>query len=73
MKKEKTKKLEREKPRICDPFMCERCEEVGKGSFICTYDYEKPLGILVVNNWEATKDHLWCKNRNRKRGGRYER
>ena len=59
MKKKRYKKPEREKPRTCDPFMCERCQDAGAGSFVCTFDQTKPLGILVVKNWEATKDHLW--------------
>ena len=67
MKKQKYKKPEREKPRTCDPYMCERCEALGGGDFLCTYDPKEPYGIVVVKNWSATKDHLWCKRRNRQR------
>jgi hypothetical protein len=61
----KNKKLDREKPRMCDPYMCESCEDGGDGNFVCTYDPKKPLGVLVVHNWNVTNDHLWCKRRKR--------
>ena len=67
------KKMDREKPRICDPYMCERCEDMGGGDFVCTFDIKEPNGILVVKNWEGTKDQLWCKRKSRNKERDYER
>ena len=73
MARKKQPKQEREKPRICDPFMCERCESLGNGYFLCTYDPKQPNGVLVVKNWDATSHHLWCKRRSRDNGRNYGR
>lgn len=65
--KRKYQKEAREKPRTCDPYMCERCVDLGGGDFLCTFDPEKPEGIIVCKNWESTKERQWCKRRGRQR------
>ncbi len=53
----------REKPRMCDPGMCDHCQYIGEGDFVCTQDPTDPMGVLVVSDWTPTKDHLKCKRR----------
>ncbi len=59
----------REKPRMCDPGMCDHCEYVGEGDFICDMfpDEEGHPAILVVEDWMPTSKYKFCK-----RGGSQE-
>lgn len=53
-----------EKPRMCDPGQCDHCEYIGDGDFTC--DYGSGIPVIVVSDWEPTKEAGRC----RKRGGR---
>lgn len=53
----------REKPRMCDPGMCDHCTYIGEGDFICDSGPGEP--VLVVDDWEPTENYLQCK------GGRH--
>lgn len=55
----------REKPRMCDPGMCEHCQYIGAGDFICD---KAVVPVMVVSNWTPTKDHLKCKRRYQSNG-----
>ncbi len=55
----------KEKPRMCDPGMCDHCQYIGEGDFICDRDLSDPEGVLVVEDWEPTANYLSCR-----KGGR---
>ena len=52
-----------EKPRMCDPGMCDNCQYVGEGDFICDNAPEGP--VLVVEDWEPNENYLRCKHEQR--------
>lgn len=58
-------KVYQEKPRMCDPGMCDHCTYVGDGNFIC----DNPLvrgkypAIFVVENWQPNENSMKCKRR----------
>ena len=55
------KKVKPKKKEIfCDPAVCSHCEHICEGDFICD---AKPDFVMVVSDWEPTKDFMWCKNR----------
>ena len=55
-----------EKPRMCDPGMCDHCTYVGEGDFICDHpvvignDPEMPVAF-VVENWQPNENCMKCK------------
>lgn len=55
----------REKPRMCDPGMCDHCIYIGEGDFICDQAVEEPDGVLVVDGWEPTENYLRCRKSHR--------
>ena len=66
MKKKKPFNGDR-KQRMCDPGMCDECEYIGEGDFICTDTKVTGKGgkpIIVVSDWENTKDYMACKKAN---------
>ena len=48
--------------RICDPAICDCCQYVGEGDFICDrhINDENPRLILVIDEWEPTESYLQC-------------
>lgn len=52
MKKRKHR-VSHEKPRICDPGMCDNCQYIGEGDFICDDRPEGP--VIVVEDWQLLK------------------
>lgn len=46
------------KPRYCDPGICDCCQYIGDGDFLCDKHQE-----IVVSDWEPTEDFLICKRR----------
>lgn len=65
MKKRKNNRR-REKPRMCDPGMCEHCQYIGEGDFICDEGREGP--VIVVEDWMPNENAGRCR-----RGGHRER
>lgn len=61
------KKMFREKPRMCDPGMCENCTYIGEGDFICDHPAVcgKAPAAFVVEDWQPNENNLKCK-----RGGK---
>lgn len=60
----KHKKYQRmEKPRMCDPGMCDNCIYIGDGDFICDRGPSEP--VLVVEDWDPNENYLMCQ-RNRR-------
>ena len=51
------------KQRMCDPGMCDSCEYIGEGDFICNrfHDDNGNPGIFVVEKWEPNKNYMMCK------------
>lgn len=46
--------------RFCDPAVCENCQYICEGDFICD---RKLVPVMVVSDWEPTKDYAWCKRK----------
>ena len=63
----KKRKGYQEKPRICDPGMCDHCTYVGEGDFICDHPAVcgKNPAAFVVEDWKPNVNYLKCK-----RGGK---
>ena len=60
MKKRKNKHQHQEKPRMCDPGMCDHCQYIGEGDFICDNAPEGP--VLVVEDWMPNENAgLYCR------------
>ena len=57
----KRRKQYQEKPRMCDPGMCDHCQYIGEGDFICDEAFGTPDEVLVVENWEPTENYLRCR------------
>lgn len=60
-KAKKQKGTFREKPKMCDPGMCDSCQYIGDGDFLCDKYQE-----IVVSDWEPTKYYHCCKKANDK-------
>lgn len=54
----------REKPKMCDPGMCDHCTYIGEGDFICDKGPGEP--VIVVEDWEPNENAGRCK-----RGGHH--
>lgn len=67
MRKRRKHYPRQEKPRICDPGMCENCQYIGDGDFICDDRPEGP--VIVVEDWQPTEEAGRCP----RRGGRHGR
>ena len=57
MKKRK-KHQHQEKPRMCDPGMCDNCSYIGDGNFICDKGPGEP--VIVVEDWEPNENAGRC-------------
>ena len=58
MKKRK-KHQHQEKPRMCDPGMCDNCIYIGEGDFICDKGPGEP--VIVVEDWVPNEDAGRCR------------
>lgn len=63
MRKRRKRYSQQEKPRICDPGMCENCQYIGDGDFICDDRPEGP--VIVVEDWQPTEEAGRCPRRHR--------
>lgn len=45
---------------FCDPAVCDCCQYIGEGDFVC----DKYLEI-VVSDWEPTEEYMMCKKGNK--------
>lgn len=52
-----------EKPRMCDPGMCEHCDYLGDGNAVCT----RFNNAVVLSDWEPTDNTLMCRRQRRER------
>ena len=41
--------------RFCDPGVCDCCQYIGEGDFLCDKHME-----IVVSDWEPTEKYLMC-------------
>lgn len=41
--------------KFCDPGVCDCCQYIGEGDFLCDKHME-----IVVSDWEPTENHLMC-------------
>ena len=49
------KKVRLKRPKMCDPAVCDCCQYIGEGDFLCDKYME-----IVVSDWEPTEDYLLC-------------
>ena len=45
--------------KFCDPGVCDCCQYIGEGDFLCDKHME-----IVVSDWTPTENYLMCQNRN---------
>ncbi len=45
--------------KFCDPGVCDCCQYIGEGDFLCDKHME-----IVVSDWAPTEYYLMCQNRN---------
>lgn len=46
--------------KVCDPAICDCCQYIGEGDFICDRYIADPDRVLVVDEWEPTENYLQC-------------
>ena len=46
--------------RFCDPAVCDCCQYIGEGDFLCDKHME-----IVVSDWTPTENYLMCQNRSK--------
>ena len=55
------KRAMRIRGKMCDPALCDHCEYIGEGDFICDkYEDEDGNPIAVMVEWEPTADFMKC-------------
>lgn len=50
--------------KLCDPAVCDCCQYVGVGDFLCDEHME-----IVVSDWKPTENYLMCQGQYREIGG----
>ena len=50
------KKKKQPSLRVCDPAVCDCCQYIGEGDFLCDKHME-----IVVSDWEPTENYLMCR------------
>lgn len=58
------KKVRLKRPKWCDPAVCDCCQYIGEGDFLCDKYME-----IVVSDWEPTEDYLLCEQNKGRRTG----
>lgn len=53
--KVKAKRIKKKSEKFCDPAVCNECDYLGDGDFICWKQDE-----IVVTDWEPTENFLMC-------------
>lgn len=54
-------KHKKKKPElICDPAVCDCCQYIGEGDFLCDKHME-----IVMSDWTPTENYLMCGGDNR--------
>lgn len=56
--KVKAKRIKKKSEKFCDPAVCNECDYLGDGDFICWKQDE-----IVVTDWEPTEYFLMCNRR----------
>lgn len=51
----------------CDPSVCDSCQYIGEGDFVCDRYLNQPDKVMVVENWLSTENYLQCKREGRSR------
>ena len=56
------KRVRLRRPKMCDPAVCDCCQYICEGDFLCDKYME-----IVVSDWEPTEYYLLCEqNKGRK-------
>ena len=64
MRRSHKKGHNRPKPKsLCDPGVCDCCQYVGEGDFLCDEHME-----IVVSDWEPTVNYLMCQTQRKAMG-----
>ena len=53
----KVKPKKKQSKIFCDPAVCNNCQYICEGDFICD---KKPVPVMVISGWEPTLDYAWC-------------
>ena len=53
----KVKPKKKQSKIFCDPAVCDNCQYICEGDFICD---KKPVPVMVISDWEPTLDYAWC-------------
>ena len=51
-------KKDKKDEKTCDPMMCDNCNYIGEGDFICDRGIEP---VLVMYDWAPTENFERCK------------
>lgn len=54
-------KPKRKPVQMCDPAVCDFCQYIGEGDFICDKYIDDPDRVVVVEDWSPTENFLQCK------------
>lgn len=46
-------------PKYCDPGVCDHCQYIGEGDFLCD-----KTNTIVISDWVTTDDYLMCRKEN---------
>ena len=61
MSRKHKKAHDRTKPKkVCDPGVCDCCQYIGEGDFLCDKHME-----IVVSDWIPTESYLMCQNQDK--------
>lgn len=63
-KKRNNKNCTPKPKKFCDPGVCDCCQYIGEGDFLCDKHME-----IVVSDWEPTESYLVCQNWKKAVGG----
>lgn len=53
----KVKPKKKQSKIFCDPAVCDNCQYICEGDFICD---KKPVPVMVISDWGPTLDYAWC-------------
>ena len=64
MAKRRAKRKTSKPRKFCDPGVCDCCQYIGEGDFLCAVATDKHMEI-VVSDWTPTENYLMCQSQNK--------
>ena len=62
-KRNKGRRMTPKPNKFCDPAICDCCQYIGEGDFLCDKHME-----IVVSDWEPTENYLMCQSQHTRVG-----